>query len=154
VLLPNAALNSLGATTLARYPHATTANGAEVNEDSEEHRFLDAAVQAEFETGERETTEQQARSHIAIRAARMVAGTLVLLLGIILIPLPGPGVLVVAGGLVILARDVAWADRALRYLRHKVPGVPTDGKIPRSTLLTAGALMVAGTLAALWFASQ
>ena len=125
-----------------------------MNEDSEEHRFRDAAIRAELETGEREATEQAARSHIAIRAARMVVGTVVLILGIVLIPLPGPGVLGGAGGLVILARDVAWADRALRYLRHKVPGVPTDGKIPRSTLLTSGALMVAGTLAALWLASQ
>jgi len=125
-----------------------------VNEDAEEHRFRDAAVQAEFETGEREATEQEARSHIAIRAARMTTGAAVLVLGIVLIPLPGPGVLVVAGGLVILARDVAWADRALRYLRHKVPGVPADGKVPRSTLVTAGALMVAGTLATLWVASQ
>ena len=38
----------------------------------------------------------------------------VVIVGIIALPLPGPGWLIIAGGLTILSKDVAWADRLLR----------------------------------------
>jgi uncharacterized protein (TIGR02611 family) len=124
-------------------------------DDDAEHPILDAAreaaLAAEYDTGEREATEAVARSHILVRTARMAFGTAVVMLGIIMMPLPGPGGLVVAGGLVILARDVAWADRLLRYFRHKMPGVPADGKIPRSSLITMAVLALAGMTFSLWF---
>lgn len=120
-------------------------------DDDREHRLLDAALAAEYETGERETSEEEARSHVLVRAGRIALGTLVVIVGIIMMPLPGPGGLVVAAGLVILARDVAWADRLLRYFRRKMPGVPEDGKIPRSSFVTMGVLALAGIMISLWF---
>ena len=121
------------------------------SDDEDEHPLLDAALAAEYDTGTRESTEAEARSHVLVRVGRMAVGTIVVIIGIIMMPLPGPGALVVAGGLVILARDVAWADRLLRYFRHKMPGVPADGKIPRSSLITMAVLGLAGVLASLWF---
>ncbi len=120
--------------------------------DDHEQRLLDAALAAEYETGERESTEHEARSHVLVRVARMTLGALVVVVGIIMMPLPGPGGLVVAAGLVILARDVAWADRLLRYFRRKMPGVPEDGRIPRSTIITMVVLGLAGVMAGLWSA--
>lgn len=116
-----------------------------------EHRLRQAALQAEYETGKREATESEAQSHLIIRLIRMGLGTLVVLMGIVLLPLPGPGWLVIAAGLVILSRDVAWADRVLRYLRKRVPGVPETGKIPRSSLVTMAMLAAAGLALGLWF---
>lgn len=114
-------------------------------------RLTDAAIEAELESGAREETVEQARAHVAVRIARMSAGFLILLVGILMIPLPGPGWLAVAAGLAILARDVAWADRALRYVRRRIPGVPEDGKIPRSAMLTMVVLGGAGFAGSLWW---
>ena len=43
------------------------------------------------------------------------------LLGLFLVPFPGPGWLVVFVGLGILATEFAWAERLLRFARAKLP---------------------------------
>ncbi len=48
-----------------------------------------------------------------------VVGTAVLVLGIVLIPYPGPGWLVVFAGLAILATEFTWAGRLLAYARGR-----------------------------------
>ena len=48
-----------------------------------------------------------------------IAGTLVLIVGIIAIPYPGPGWLIVFAGLGILSIEFDWAKRLLQYLRSK-----------------------------------
>lgn len=47
-----------------------------------------------------------------------LAGGVVVLLGIIAIPYPGPGSLIVFAGLAILATEFAWAQRLLDHLRN------------------------------------
>jgi hypothetical protein len=59
------------------------------------------------------------------------------------LPLPGPGWVVIAGGLVILAQDFVWAEKTLRYVRRRAPGIPEDGKIPMSTWITMAVVMFA-----------
>jgi uncharacterized protein (TIGR02611 family) len=49
-----------------------------------------------------------------------IVGTLVIALGIVLLPLPGPGWLVIFAGLAILASEFTWAERLLDYARDKV----------------------------------
>lgn len=49
----------------------------------------------------------------AKRIAVFVAGMVVLLAGVAMIVLPGPGLLVIFAGLAILATEFAWAERAL-----------------------------------------
>ena len=94
-------------------------------------RFREAAIAAELETGEREPTRQKAWRSSMLRLVRMGFGFSVVVLGIIMMPLPGPGMLVVAVGLAILARDAAWADRLMRKVRERLPS-DADGKLPRS----------------------
>jgi uncharacterized protein (TIGR02611 family) len=53
------------------------------------------------------------------RIATAVIGGVVLLIGIIAIPYPGPGWLIVFAGLGILATEFAWARRVLDFARHK-----------------------------------
>ena len=48
-----------------------------------------------------------------------VIGALVLAVGVVLIPYPGPGWLVVFGGLAILATEFVWARRVLVYARGR-----------------------------------
>lgn len=49
----------------------------------------------------------------ARKAAIFAAGFIVIIIGIILIPLPGPGLLVIFAGLFILSLEFAWAERHL-----------------------------------------
>ncbi len=52
------------------------------------------------------------------RVARIVSGFLLLLVGMALLVLPGPGWLVIALGLALLAPDFRWAQSALDRLKH------------------------------------
>lgn len=53
------------------------------------------------------------------RAGIALLGGIVLLLGIVAIPYPGPGWLIVFAGLGILATEFEWAKRLLDYARVK-----------------------------------
>lgn len=142
-------------TTPADKPPASDADhsaGGASHPDTLLERLEHAAVEAELATGGREETEEQARSHVLVRLARMVGGFVLLVVGIIAIPLPGPGWLLVAAGLALLARDVAWADRLLRLVRRRVPGVPEDGRIPRSTVVTVLVVSLAFAALSTWWA--
>lgn len=117
---------------------------------NDEHRFRDAAIEAEFETGKREPTRRAAWRHAVLRMGRMIGGSIVVIIGIILLPLPGPGMVVIAVGLTILARDVAWADRLLQRVRERLPE-DEDGKLPRSSIVTMVLLGTAGIVFSIWF---
>jgi hypothetical protein len=52
------------------------------------------------------------------RIAVTIAGFVVILIGIVLIPLPGPGWAIVFGGLAILATEYIWAERVLNYAKR------------------------------------
>lgn len=66
-------------------------------------------------------TETPIRRH-GRRLAVGVVGGLVTLAGLVLMPLPGPGLLVVVAGLAILASEFAPAAAALRWLRSRARG--------------------------------
>lgn len=48
-----------------------------------------------------------------------IAGGLVVLLGLVLVPYPGPGWLIVFAGLAILATEFEFASKVLKYARGK-----------------------------------
>ncbi|MGQ0626458.1 MAG: PGPGW domain-containing protein [Sporichthyaceae bacterium] len=54
------------------------------------------------------------------KSAITLAGGLIMLAGIAMIPLPGPGWLIVVLGLWVLAKEYEWADRLLDRIRDKV----------------------------------
>lgn len=111
--------------------------------------FREAAIQAEYETGRREATEQAAKAHVAIRVVRITVGSIVTLAGLIMMPLPGPGLPIVAFGLAVLARDVAWADRLLGFMRNRIPR-GNDGAMGRSAKITMIVSITAGLVFSLW----
>lgn len=54
------------------------------------------------------------------RMAVSVAGFTVVIVGLVLVPLPGPGWLIVFAGLAILATEYVWAQRLLQFAKDKV----------------------------------
>lgn len=61
---------------------------------------------------------QKAKRRIR-RMAIGIAGSIVLVIGIIAIPYPGPGWLIVFTGLAILATEFAWAQRVLDFAKSR-----------------------------------
>ena len=54
----------------------------------------------------------------AKRLVVLVVGTMVLLLGLVLLVLPGPGLITIALGLSILASECVWARQILKRFRQ------------------------------------
>lgn len=79
-----------------------------------------------------------------------IIGSLITLLGVALLALPGPGFLLVAAGLAILSTQFRWARRPLRYATVKAQqGVDEIAKSVGRTVLAvlcALALMAPGVL--------
>lgn len=115
-------------------------------------RIVDAAIQAEYETGDHEETEEEARQNVMWRLVRMVAGFVIIGIGIGGLVLPGPGWLLIILGLSLL--PFAWAERTITAIRRKVPGVPEDGRIPTSTWIVMGSLVVIFAVISLAFGNQ
>jgi uncharacterized protein (TIGR02611 family) len=62
----------------------------------------------------------RSRGRLALyRLAVALVGGLVLAVGVVLIPYPGPGWLIVFAGLAILATEFHWARRLLAFLRRR-----------------------------------
>src|SRR4051812_22259501 len=54
-------------------------------------RLRDAAIAAELATGKREETVGAAERHVLRRLARMALGSLLVVVGVVMLVLPGPG---------------------------------------------------------------
>jgi uncharacterized protein (TIGR02611 family) len=55
-----------------------------------------------------------------VRIFTVVAGFALLGVGVVLLPLPGPGWLVIFAALAILAREFSWARSLLDWLKDRV----------------------------------
>lgn len=80
-----------------------------------------------------------------------VLGTAVLVLGVLAIPYPGPGWLIVFSGLGILATEFVWAGRLLRFVRRHydrwMAWVRRQNRVVQALL---GLATLAVVLATLW----
>jgi uncharacterized protein (TIGR02611 family) len=82
---------------------------------------------------------------LTYRIAVGLLGATVVVIGFILIPLPGPGWLIVFAGLAILATEFVWAERLLNFARAKVHG--WTQWVTRQSLLVRGLIGLTGLLA-------
>src|SRR6266545_1325381 len=89
---------------LARPVRPRHASRVQAMEPSRRGRFLD---------GVKERRERHRERNKVVRAAVVLAGFVVVLAGLAMIPLPGPGLLVTALGLAVLALEFVWAERLL-----------------------------------------
>jgi len=92
------------------------------------------------------------RAHVVVRLARMSLAVVLLAAGAAMLVLPGPGWLVIAAGLAVLARDVAWAERWLVAVRRRIPGARPDGSVPRGVVATVVVVALAAAAFSLWLA--
>lgn len=53
------------------------------------------------------------------RIARIGSGIGLILLGLMLLVLPGPGILTIAAGLAVLSTEFTWAANILDWMKHK-----------------------------------
>ncbi|WP_345655903.1 TIGR02611 family protein [Streptomyces tremellae] len=94
--------------------------------------------------------------HLSWRIGVFVVGLAVVVGGVILLPLPGPGWLVIFGGMALWATEFVWAQRVLRWTKRKVTEAAhraVDPKVRRrNTVLGVAGVLVLGTLIALYVA--
>ncbi|WP_405560187.1 TIGR02611 family protein [Streptomyces sp. NBC_01180] len=86
------------------------------------------------------------------QAGVFLAGLTVVAAGVVMLPLPGPGWLVIFGGMAVWATEFVWAQLVLSWTRRKVAGAARkalDPRIRRRNLIlfTAGLVVVAVLLA-------
>lgn len=120
-------------------------------EQASGERFLARAIAAEKATGYPEKTDEAAKRNIFVRIGLTALGAVVLLLGLAMLVLPGPGLLVIAAGLVLLAMEVPFAARLLERVRERLPQ-DDDGKLPKSAIVTMVLMFVVATGASIAWA--
>ncbi len=103
--------------------------------------LVDWAIEAEIETSH-EPTEAEAERGLVRRGARILAGFSLVILGIFLLVLPGPGLITIAAGLALLSRDVPFARRWLAIVRRRIPE-SEDGEVAGWVIVLSVVLLVA-----------
>jgi Putative transmembrane protein (PGPGW) len=103
--------------------------------------LVDWAIEAEIETSH-EATEPEAERGLIRRSARIVAGFCLVIVGIFLLVLPGPGLITIAAGLALLSRDVPFARRWLAIVRRRIPE-SEDGEVAGWVIVLSVVLLVA-----------
>ena len=103
-------------------------------------------VRNRFVEGLQERRVRHKERHRLIRVAAAIGGFLVVLLGIVVIPLPGPGLLVVAVGLAVLALEFAWAEHLLEKTVDRLS--EARERVKRASPVGQAAVALIGVLAA------
>ncbi len=60
------------------------------------------------------------------RLARIGTGYALIAAGAVMLVTPGPGLITIAGGLALMADDVAWAGRAANWVKSKIGRASSD----------------------------
>ncbi|MFI6845748.1 TIGR02611 family protein [Kitasatospora sp. NBC_00085] len=87
--------------------------------------------------------------HLSWQVAVFLVGLAVVVAGVIMLPLPGPGWVVIFLGMGIWATEFVWAQLALRWTRRKVAEAAQKAMDPRVrrrniTLVAIGLAVIAG----------
>ncbi|GCD39046.1 membrane protein [Streptomyces chrestomyceticus JCM 4735] len=94
--------------------------------------------------------------HLSWQVGIFIVGLAVVVGGIIMLPLPGPGWLVIFAGMAIWATEFVWAQLVLRWTKRKVTEAAQkalDPKVRRRNIIltSVGAVIIAAGLAVyLW----
>ncbi|WAU80835.1 TIGR02611 family protein [Streptomyces sp. Qhu-G9] len=92
--------------------------------------------------------------HLSWQVGVFVVGLAVVVAGVIMLPLPGPGWLVIFGGMAIWATEFVWAQLALRWTKRKVTEATQKALDPkvrrRNIILTTVGLVIIAVLAGVY----
>ncbi|MFF9120776.1 TIGR02611 family protein [Streptomyces massasporeus] len=88
--------------------------------------------------------------HVSWQVGVFIIGLAVVVAGIIMLPLPGPGWVVIFGGMAIWATEFVWAQLVLRWTKRKVTEAAQRALDPkvrrRNIILTSIGLVIVGVL--------
>ncbi|MFF4569976.1 TIGR02611 family protein [Streptomyces sp. NPDC001410] len=88
--------------------------------------------------------------HLSWQVGIFVIGLAVVVVGIIMLPLPGPGWVVIFAGMAIWATEFVWAQLVLRWTKRKVTEAAQKALDPRvrrrNITLTVIGLVIVGAL--------
>lgn len=87
---------------------------------------------------------------LAVRGTRMAAGVGMLAAGVVMLVLPGPGLVAIAAGLGLLSKDVPAAARALAWIRRRIPGAHHTERAPKGAVVATLTGTVAASVALTW----
>ncbi|MFE7012476.1 TIGR02611 family protein [Streptomyces sp. NPDC057651] len=113
-------------------------------------------AKAEPELGSRAPEFIKARRalHLSWQVGVFVVGLAVVVAGVIMLPLPGPGWLVIFGGMAIWATEFVWAQLVLRWTKRKVTEATQRALDPavrrRNIILTSVGVVVIAVLVAIY----
>ncbi|MEV6160840.1 TIGR02611 family protein [Streptomyces sp. NPDC052052] len=92
--------------------------------------------------------------HLSWQVGVFVVGLAVVVAGIIMLPLPGPGWLVIFGGMAIWATEFVWAQLVLHWTRRKVTEAAQRALDPkvrrRNIILTVIGLVIVAVLVGIY----
>ncbi|MER5560817.1 TIGR02611 family protein [Streptomyces sp. NPDC002506] len=92
--------------------------------------------------------------HLSWQVGVFVVGLAVVAAGIVMLPLPGPGWLVIFGGMAIWATEFVWAQLVLRWTRRKVTEAAQKALDPkvrrRNIILTTVGLVIIAVLVGIY----
>jgi len=111
------------------------------HEDGALGELLAWSIEAEVETAH-EATRAEAERGLVRRVAVLVAGFTLVIVGIFLLVLPGPGLITIAAGLALLSRDVPFARRWLAVVRRRIPE-DEDGEVAVWVIVVSAVVGVA-----------
>ncbi len=81
------------------------------------------------------------------RIVQIVFGVLLIAAGIVMLVIPGPGLVAIMVGLNLIKPD----NFVVRWMRRKIPGIPEEGSVPlRYLVLGAVFLIGSTTIGILW----
>ncbi|MFF1357137.1 TIGR02611 family protein [Streptomyces sp. NPDC058297] len=109
-------------------------------------------AKAEQELGSRAPEFIKARRvlHLSWQVGIFVVGLAVVVAGVIMLPLPGPGWLVIFGGMAIWATEFVWAQLVLRWTKRKVTEATQRALDPavrrRNIILTSVGVVIIAVL--------
>ncbi|TDC63170.1 TIGR02611 family protein [Streptomyces hainanensis] len=86
--------------------------------------------------------------HLGWQVCVFVVGLVVVVIGIIMLPLPGPGWLVIFAGMAIWGSEFVWAQLVLRWTRRKVAEAAQRALDPRVRRRNIALTVAAGSICA------
>lgn len=92
--------------------------------------------------------------HLSWQVGVFLIGLTVVVIGVIMLPLPGPGWFVIFAGMAIWATEFVWAQLVLRWTKRKVTEAAQRALDPRvrrrNLVLTVTGLVLTGALAGVY----
>jgi hypothetical protein len=81
------------------------------------------------------------------RLAQIVVGILLIVAGIVMLVIPGPGLVAIMVGLNLIKPD----NILVRWMRRKIPGIPEDGKVPARFVVVGAVFLIGGTVFGIFY---